>query len=185
MSSPFDAIWLAVGPLEGGYSFNPADPGGETMWGITAALARAHGYMGPMRDLQRDTAKAIAHDEWYGPQRLDLIGAVSWPMSAELFDIMFNMGAHKAGTWLQRSLNALAGAHLNVDGAIGATTAGALADFAKSRGAGPASAAVLKCLAGFRAVDYIQQVEARAADHEFIYGWITQRVRQDGLVLQA
>lgn len=30
--------------LEGGYSTNPKDKGGETNWGITEATARAHGY---------------------------------------------------------------------------------------------------------------------------------------------
>ena len=42
---------------EGGYVDDPRDAGGETMLGITKAVARANGYAGPMRDLTR--AKAL------------------------------------------------------------------------------------------------------------------------------
>jgi lysozyme family protein len=36
---------------EGGYSNHPADRGGATRWGITEAVARAHGYRGVSADL--------------------------------------------------------------------------------------------------------------------------------------
>ena len=44
---------------EGGYSNNPSDKGGETMYGITMAVARANGYSGPMKDMPRSVAVAI------------------------------------------------------------------------------------------------------------------------------
>mgnify|MGYP002715655281 FL=1 len=56
----FDKAFDILMVHEGGYSNNPRDPGGETMWGITSQVARKHGYMGPMRDLPLTEAKRIA-----------------------------------------------------------------------------------------------------------------------------
>ena len=46
----------AVIDREGGYVDHPADPGGATRWGITAAVAHADGYTGEMRLLSRPRA---------------------------------------------------------------------------------------------------------------------------------
>lgn len=39
----FEDAFRALIGSEGGYSFNPHDPGGETMWGVTARVARSAG----------------------------------------------------------------------------------------------------------------------------------------------
>src|SRR5438105_3396097 len=44
---------------EGGYVDHPADRGGATRWGITAAVARANGYQGAIRDLPQAVAADI------------------------------------------------------------------------------------------------------------------------------
>lgn len=69
--SSFDDAFSALIGNEGGYSNNPKDPGGETMFGVTARVARAHGYTGPMRNLPLETAKAIAKTEYWDPYRCD------------------------------------------------------------------------------------------------------------------
>lgn len=63
-----DDIFNGIVGREGGYVNNPDDTGGPTRWGITQAVARAHGYSGDMRDIPRETAIAIlTADYWTGP----------------------------------------------------------------------------------------------------------------------
>jgi lysozyme family protein len=45
---------------EGGYSNHPADRGGATRWGVTEAVARAHGYRGDMRSFPRASCRGRA-----------------------------------------------------------------------------------------------------------------------------
>src|SRR5690349_1456205 len=54
-----DRLIDALIDREGGYVNHPADKGGPTCFGITEAVARAHGYRGAMRDLPRDEAVGI------------------------------------------------------------------------------------------------------------------------------
>ncbi len=112
----FDQAFKQLIGNEGGYSDNPADPGGETMWGITARVARAHGYTGPMRDLPLDTAKAIAKAEYWNPFKCDQLPPA---VRFQVLDAAYN-GGHPA-QWLQRA------AGVTVDGDIGPVTLAALA----------------------------------------------------------
>ncbi|MFP3656038.1 glycosyl hydrolase 108 family protein, partial [Burkholderia sp. SIMBA_052] len=77
---------------EGGYSNNAADAGGETMWGVTAAVARAFGYTGPMRDMPRATAVQIYRSRYWQQPKFDLVDAVSPALAGKLFDIGVNAG---------------------------------------------------------------------------------------------
>src|SRR3546814_10787624 len=53
----------------GGYVDHPNDRGGPTNFGITQAVARANGYLGEMRKLPRETAKAFYRAiYWAGPR---------------------------------------------------------------------------------------------------------------------
>jgi lysozyme family protein len=114
MSSFEDAFDTLIGN-EGGYSNNPADPGGETMWGVTARVARASGYTGPMKDLPRDTAKAIAKKLYWDPLRLDELDA---RVAFQIFDANYN-GGHPV-IWMQGAAGA------KVDGLIGPATIAAV-----------------------------------------------------------
>lgn len=116
----FDDSFTALIGNEGGYSNNPADPGGETMWGITARVARKHGYDGPMRDLPLDTAKAVAKAEYWDAVRGD---ELSPRLAFQLFDTCYNSGAGEAVMLLQRSLGVAA------DGRFGPATMAAIRAF--------------------------------------------------------
>lgn len=111
----FDDAFDALIGNEGGYSNNPADPGGETMWGVTQRVARAYGYAGAMRDLPRDTAKAIAKKLYWDPLRLDELDA---RVAFQIFDANYN-GGHPV-IWMQGAAGA------KVDGLIGPATVAAV-----------------------------------------------------------
>ena len=119
---------------EGGYVNHPADKGGPTCFGITEAVARAHGYAGPMRQLPRDEAAAIYRRLYWLRPRFDAIARRARALAAELFDTGVNMGPAVAATFLQRALTALNRngkdyPDLVPDGRIGPTTLAALDAF--------------------------------------------------------
>lgn len=113
--SSFDDAFIALIGNEGGYSFNPVDPGGETMFGVTARVAQAWGYTGAMKDLPLDTAKQIAKTKYWDPYQCDQFDP---RIGFQVFDAAYN-GGHPA-QWLQQA------AGVTVDGAIGAITAAAV-----------------------------------------------------------
>lgn len=113
--SSFDDAFDALIGNEGGYSNNPKDPGRETMWGVTARVARAAGYAGPMRDLPRDTAKAIAKRLYWDPLHLDQFDP---RVAFQIFDANYN-GGHPV-IWMQGAAGA------RVDGILGPQTVAAV-----------------------------------------------------------
>lgn len=102
---------------EGGYSNNPRDPGGETMWGVTIAVARENGYKGRMVDLPREKAKQIYRAKYW-----DAVHADKLPEAArfDLFDAAVNSGPDQAIRWLQRA------ARVADDGILGPITLAAV-----------------------------------------------------------
>lgn len=113
----FDQAFDLLMGHEGGYSNNPADPGGETMWGITARTARRYGYMGPMRDLPQETAKSIARAEYWMPVKAD---EMPEGIRFDVFDTAYNSGPKQAIKLLQRAVS------VPDDGVIGRQTMNAV-----------------------------------------------------------
>lgn len=116
----FDQAFDRLLGHEGGYSNNPADPGGETMWGVTARVARSNGYTGPMRSLPRDTAKAIYRKLYWDAVKADQLPAA---VRFDVFDGAVNSGVGQSGKWLQRAAGMQ---ERDVDGAIGPRTVAAV-----------------------------------------------------------
>jgi lysozyme family protein len=115
MSDSFLQAFAALMGNEGGYSHNPNDPGGETMWGVTARVARAWGYTGPMRDLPLGTARQIAKHLYWDPLRCDEYDP---RIAFEMFDANYNGG--RPVVWAQQAAGAKA------DGVIGPKTIAAI-----------------------------------------------------------
>lgn len=178
--APFEEAIEELLPIEGGYSNDPADSGGETNFGITVAVARAFGYMGPMRDMKRADAIAIYRERFWSSLALDSIQAVSVPLALELFDISVNLGPERAGTFLQRALNVLnnSAAHypdVTVDGRVGPMTFAALRAYARHRGA-DGERVLLLALNALQGAWYIELAEKRPKDERFVFGWFAKRV---------
>lgn len=165
---------------EGGYVNDPNDSGGETIWGITVAVARAFGYSGDMRSMTKDQARQIYRARYWDSMLLDRVAEMSPEIADELFDSGVNCGVAKAGTWLQRVLNVLnqGGAmykDIAADGRVGPMTIAALREFLARRGANGARV-VFRALNSLQGTHYITLAEDRAKDEAFVYGWLLNRV---------
>lgn len=98
--SSFDKAFTLLLGHEGSYSNHPNDPGGETMWGVTKAVAIENGYTGPMADMSVNVAKMIYRKKYW----LDTFDELPYPVAFNLFDAAVNSGVGQAVRWLQRSL---------------------------------------------------------------------------------
>jgi lysozyme family protein len=148
---------------EGGYADNPADPGGETKFGITkreypnvdiAALTRAE-------------AIAIYYRDWW--QRYHY-SELPGPIGAKVFDLAVNIGPDHAVRCVQRALRAC-GRRVTEDGALGRATIAA---------AGAANqlaliAALRAEAAGYyRALAALERGWRSGGDREFLNGWLNR-----------
>lgn len=113
----FDKAFHTLLGHEGGYVRHEQDPGGETNWGVTVAVARRAGYTGPMKDLPVDVAKGIYHGMYWLPVRCDELPA---EIRYAVFDAAVNSGPGQAVRWLQRA------AGVADDGRIGPITMAAI-----------------------------------------------------------
>jgi lysozyme family protein len=166
---------------EGGFVSHAADRGGPTCFGITEAVARAHGYAGPMCQLPREQAVAIYKRLYWSCPRFDAVAERSAELSAELFDTGVNMGPAVAATFLQRALTALnRNGHdfpdLVPDGRIGAKTLAALDRFLELRGRNTGETVLLRALEALQGERYLRLAEQRPANEAFLYGWLANRV---------
>lgn len=112
MMSAFDDAFDALMGVERGYT---VDDGGPTMFGVTQAVARAHGYAGDMHALPIETAKAIAKAQYWDRYHCDEFdGRIGF----QVLDAAYN-GGHPV-QWLQQAAGVAA------DGAFGPATLAAV-----------------------------------------------------------
>jgi len=165
---------------EGGFSDHPADRGGATRWGITEAVARAHGYRGDMRGFPREEAVAIYRRIYWIRPGFDRIIGVAPDVAAELFDTGVNMGPGVAVGFLQRALNALNRGATDYPDLAPATriddaTFDALKRFLARR-APHGEAVLVKALDALQGERYLHLAERRPANEAFLYGWLANRL---------
>ncbi len=105
----FDRAFNIVVGIEGGYSNDPHDPGGETKYGLSK---RSY----PLLDipsLTREDAKKIYRRDYWERIKGD---ALPWPLSCFVFDMAVNQGVSPAIRALQQTLSVID------DGVIGPQT---------------------------------------------------------------
>ena len=166
---------------EGAYVNHPADKGGPTRYGITEAVARAHGYAGAMAELPREEAAAIYRRLYWLRPRFDQVAERTRSVAAELFDTGANMGPAVAATFLQRALTALnrVGSDypdLIPDGRVGPATLAALDAFLAVRGKQRGEVVLLRALEALQGERYLRLAEKRPANEAFLYGWLANRL---------
>jgi lysozyme family protein len=166
---------------EGGFVSHPADRGGPTRYGITEAVARAHGYAGAMNQLPRDEAAAIYRRLYWLRPRFDQVAERAPRVAAELFDTGANMGPAVAATFLQRALTALNRGgkdfpDLVPDGRISPATLTALDSFLEARGNRGGETVMLRALEALQGERYLRLAEKRPANEAFLYGWLANRI---------
>jgi lysozyme family protein len=165
---------------EGGYVNHPADRGGATRFGITEAVARAHGYRGDMKAFPREEAVRIYERIYWVRPGFDRIAPLAPAVAAELFDTGINMGPSVAVAFLFRALNALnrgasdypdlvMAARID-DAAIAAL--GVFLEKRKPRG----ESVLVKALEALQGERYLDLAERRPANEAFLYGWLANRL---------
>lgn len=171
---------------EGAYSNNPKDRGGETMWGVTEAVARRHGYDGKMKDLARGTAFVIYKKEFWIAPGWDAVSAFFPKLAEKLFDMGVNMGVTFAGVTLQRCLNVLNRQgrdypDLVRDGKCGPATIKALQAYLAKRSGGQGVKTLLFMVAALQSARYVELAELRPNNEEFQQGWQEHRAIYNAL----
>jgi len=174
------AVVVGVLGTEGGHVNDPNDAGGETNHGITIAVARDHGYTGPMASMPVEKAIDIYADSYIKGPKFDQVLALSPAVGTKLTDIGVNAGPGRAARWLQQSLNDLSRGGRDftmvaVDGDIGARTLAAYAALEKRRGRVKACELTIKLLDGYQAAHYSALAKS-ASNASFMVGWIDNRI---------
>ena len=180
-----DGLIDALIEREGGYVDHPADKGGPTCFGITEAVARAHGYAGAMRHLPRDEAAAIYRRLYWLRPRFDQSPARSARVAAELFDTGVNMGPAVAATFLQRALTALNRNGKDYPDLVPGWPCRRRRPcrarrFPALRGTKSGETVLLRALEALQGERYLRLAERRPPmRHSFMAGWRTELVNAD------
>lgn len=166
--------------IEGEYSDNPHDRGGKTKYGITERVARQHGYTGDMKDLSLSLAQNIYVNTYFYYPNYDLISPISEHITRELFDSAVNIGYPRSSRILQYTLNALNRnqkdyLNIEVDGAIGGQTVGALKSFLSKRGYEGERVLynLMNCQQGYF---YLEIAEGDETQENNLFGWAAHRL---------
>ena len=115
---------------EGGYANDPTDRGGETNFGVTIAVAREAGYLGPMRDFPKHCYnQSVCADKIYNELYVRRPGflpmySVEPAIADKLVNTGINMGPKWPISWFQIAIN-VGGVQVDTDARMGPKTVAA------------------------------------------------------------
>lgn len=111
----FEKAVVLVLMNEGGYVNDPDDPGGETNFGISK---RSYPHLNIEKLTRSEAVEIYERDWWIG---CNIRHIENDTLAFKVFDIAVNVGAKRAGKWLQQAV-VIGGKNIAVDGIIGAAT---------------------------------------------------------------
>ena len=176
----FEDALAYVGVNEGGFQKSPNDPGnwynGEllgTKWGISAPVAREHGYLGEMSQLPKSFANAIYRSTyWPGLEAI-----TNQAVATKIMDMRVQFGVSGGSKLAQRAANSVGGS-LAVDGAIGPASIAAFNTINAS--------ALMMALCDAMENAYLADLAAHPAKAENRDGWLARAARvPSGVYLAA
>lgn len=170
-------IVAALFAVEGGYVFDPRDPGGETNHGVTKQVAVDAGYLGKMKDMTQEQAGNIYVTNYIAKPGYMGVIELSPAVGQKLVDAGVNAGPGRSSRWFQTALNAVnrGGADypmITVDGQVGQGSIMAYRALQKRRGN------VVACELILKMVDAQQTVYYMSLAHLSVYtpGWVNNRI---------
>ena len=164
----FEKIFDYLLKVEGGYSNDKNDKGGETKYGIIEEEARDFGYKGDMQDLTIDFVKNIYLKKYYLGNKLDKV--VNDKVALSICDWAVNSGRNGTKN-AQIAINQLTNANLDVDGIIGNKTLEAINSVDPEK--------FLEVYHNLQRIYYKGKVEADRTQERFLTGWLNRIQRKE------
>lgn len=184
--TPIDEIIANVIKIEGGYTNHPNDAGGPTMYGWTAATARAElDYVGDIKNLPYDVAHKGYKDKFFTNTGISRIYDLFPDLGILMLDAAVNHGAKRPITWLQECLNVFnkqgkIWPDIAADGQIGNGTINAVQSMITYKQAGyplgASSVILLEAVRDRRGAFYVSLALAKQTQEDFMWGWYWNRV---------
>lgn len=161
---------------EGGYVNDKTDRGGETNYGVTINVARANGYLGPMKDFPKHCYdKPVCADKIYSQKYVKAPGfepmlSVEPAIADKLINTGINMGPAWPTSWFQLAI-ASSGIPVSTDARMGPKTVAAYRKMQAKFGKVRACNIVLDAMIAGQRTRYDRIIRSNPSQAKFRNGW--------------